>query len=197
MPTGCPLELGGDVDVDGVCGDDDNCPDDFNPDQSNVDDDGAGDVCDDVDGLLDMRRASLRQSNSSRGRVLVRGDILLSLPDDEFIAADGVAVQVLDGLDLNLSLVWDASECVTLKSGRVSCKSGDRRFQGRFKPLSKKVGRLSFAITFKNLNLAGPFAAPVMLVITDNPAIPVIGVDRVGMIGDCRETRNGLVCRSN
>lgn len=38
---------GGDTDGDGVCDEDDNCPDDANADQSDVDDDGIGDACDD------------------------------------------------------------------------------------------------------------------------------------------------------
>ena len=39
------------MDGDGICGDVDNCPADANPDQSDMDGDGVGDVCDsDVDG---------------------------------------------------------------------------------------------------------------------------------------------------
>ena len=37
---------GGDTDGDGVCDNDDNCPDVANPDQSDLDDDGIGDACD-------------------------------------------------------------------------------------------------------------------------------------------------------
>ncbi len=40
-------DLGGDIDGDGVCGINDNCPDDSNPDQMDADDDGIGDVCED------------------------------------------------------------------------------------------------------------------------------------------------------
>ncbi len=40
-----------DTDGDGVCDDDDNCPDDANADQADLDGDGVGDVCDpDIDG---------------------------------------------------------------------------------------------------------------------------------------------------
>jgi hypothetical protein len=39
-------DLGGDVDEDGVCADEDNCPNDPNPDQEDADEDGVGDVCD-------------------------------------------------------------------------------------------------------------------------------------------------------
>ncbi|MCP3978153.1 MAG: hypothetical protein GY716_02320 [bacterium] len=39
-----------DPDEDGVCGDDDNCPEDYNPDQADEDDDGLGNACDFVGG---------------------------------------------------------------------------------------------------------------------------------------------------
>jgi hypothetical protein len=41
------VEQGGDTDEDGICGDDDNCPDDPNPEQLDTDRDKIGDVCDD------------------------------------------------------------------------------------------------------------------------------------------------------
>ncbi|MFN3876077.1 MAG: hypothetical protein ACK4L7_09230, partial [Flavobacteriales bacterium] len=39
-------ELAPDIDLDGICDDDDNCPDDANPGQEDADSDGVGDVCD-------------------------------------------------------------------------------------------------------------------------------------------------------
>jgi hypothetical protein len=35
-----------DPDIDGIWGDEDNCPDNYNPDQIDTDWDGSGDVCD-------------------------------------------------------------------------------------------------------------------------------------------------------
>ena len=40
-------DLFSDLDGDGILNPDDNCPDDYNPDQSDMDADGIGDVCDD------------------------------------------------------------------------------------------------------------------------------------------------------
>ena len=42
----CPLDPDNDIDLDGVCGDVDNCIDVANPDQANADGDAAGDACD-------------------------------------------------------------------------------------------------------------------------------------------------------
>jgi hypothetical protein len=49
-------DASGDTDVDGMCDTSDNCPVDANGDQSDVDDDGTGDVCEadtDTDGVID------------------------------------------------------------------------------------------------------------------------------------------------
>ena len=43
---GIVLHYNGDYDSDGIHNLDDNCPDDYNPDQIDTDTDGMGDVCD-------------------------------------------------------------------------------------------------------------------------------------------------------
>jgi thermitase len=42
----CPHDPDDDLDEDSICGDLDNCPDEYNPDQADSDNDGVGDICD-------------------------------------------------------------------------------------------------------------------------------------------------------
>ncbi len=42
----CPFDADNDIDGDGFCANEDNCPDTYNPDQADFDFDGIGDVCD-------------------------------------------------------------------------------------------------------------------------------------------------------
>jgi hypothetical protein len=57
---------GGDTDGDGVCDDVDNCPDVANPDQSDADGDGIGDVCDSDITAIDVKPKTLNVK--SRGK---------------------------------------------------------------------------------------------------------------------------------
>ena len=55
------------------------------PGQQDLYNDGIGNVCDDQDGVLDIRSARVRESRSTQrpnGEVLVRGDIVLASAND-------------------------------------------------------------------------------------------------------------------
>jgi hypothetical protein len=73
-----PSQQGGDdIDGDGVLDGDDNCPNDFNTNQLDMDDDGTGDACD-----LENRITSdvtLTQNTVSLGDVIVQGGAVLTV----------------------------------------------------------------------------------------------------------------------
>ena len=69
IPIGSQGCEAADSDRDGVADDLDNCPDDFNPDQSDIDGDGLGDACDpddDDDGVLDIEDNCPQSANADQ-----------------------------------------------------------------------------------------------------------------------------------
>jgi hypothetical protein len=156
-------------------------------------------VCDDADGELELVRVRLRQ-NSARpgkrenGNILVRGELIVASPEEPLDPAGGVSLRIADGLSLDVEHAWSSFECTSLRSGRVTCRNADRTEQVKFEPLSAKTSRMRFAVTLKRLGIEGPFAPDVIVRLTHDPPIPVIGIDRLGTIASCRVTRNALVC---
>lgn len=185
----------GDADGDGVGDSVDNCPDDPNPEQADLDADAAGNECDDRDGSLELRRARVRRSTAKpNGEIIVRGDLVSAGPPDAFDASTGILVRVADGPSLDESVAFGSADCETRATGRITCRSADRRLRGSFYPLTASPNRMRFLLRFDRLELAGPFSAPLQVAITHAPPTAVLGIDRVGTIDDCRVTTNGIVC---
>jgi hypothetical protein len=63
----CPQDAANDVDGDGVCGNVDNCPTVFNPEQFNVDGDSLGDLCDSDSRFVDASSACTSTSCTACG----------------------------------------------------------------------------------------------------------------------------------
>jgi hypothetical protein len=187
---------GGDTDADNFCDADDNCPADFNPGQEDLDGDGLGDVCDPDDGPLNVTLVTLRRAKTGKdnGSVKVKGDFNTLPPADVFTAADGITMTVQDALGFVTTYTWPTAECLTKSTGRVKCKSLDRRFLGTFKPFAKTPGVFRYVVRFKKLVTAPDlvFSGPVTARLSYGPA----PTDRVGDISDCRATSSGLKCRA-
>jgi hypothetical protein len=87
---GCPEDAGNDLDDDGICYLDDNCPDLPNADQLDADADGAGDLCDDDDdndGVLDVDDNCAWDANADQADA--DGDGAGDVCDDDY-DGDGV-----------------------------------------------------------------------------------------------------------
>lgn len=194
---------GGDADGDGLCNAEDNCPAFANASQADLDGDDVGDACDANDRELNlvvvkvMRNVSKTPSKQN-GRIFLKGDFL-TLDEASFSASSGFLVRVQDGPGASLldtTFSWAPSDCQTNSSGVIKCKTPDKRVQAVFNPIKGFPGAAyRFIMKMSRLGLPGPFAEPVTVTIVNQPATLVQGVDRVGVILDCRQINSGIVCR--
>ncbi len=181
----CTPGGGGDRDGDGICDADDDCPDVADPAQRDLDHDGIADACDPNDAPLTLTRASVKKG---RG-VLARGNFSASAPD-AFTTTAGVAVRVTDARGLVALVSWTASECRVSRRGPIRCrKANDPSTRVRFRAVAGLAGHFTVSMHLSHLPITGPFAAPLMVTITDD-----VMIDRVGAMTKCRESRAGMLC---
>ena len=199
--NGAALACPDDTDGDGVCDADDNCPMVANPNQSNLDPgrDQLGDVCDDDDDELNVTRLQLKHDSSNSpndsSKYRAKGDFFTAPPADIMSAAAGLSVRLRDFLETDVTYTWSSGECRTSNSGRITCISTDRSGKLIVAPIpaTPEVFRFSLRVKRAGLPEMRAFAPPVELTLTNGE--PVVGIDRLGTIEDCRVNNKGLTCR--
>ncbi len=183
-----------DVDQDGVCDDGDNCPAVYNPDQSDADQDGVGDACDDNDGPVNLVKVVLRGNLSKPvdgGNVVMKGDMTL-LPNEVFDAHAAITARIRDQLEstpLDLTAVWQPTDCRT-HNGTIKCKDPSGRYVGVFKPFGTIPQVYRFMIKLKHLPVTPPFQPAVSLTLSYGASI-----DKHGEIDECAQKSSGIACR--
>ena len=117
--TACTLV---DPDGDGVCSEHDNCPNEANADQSDLDDNGIGDVCD--VGPIALGKVRMPARHGVTTAVVVTGTFMgsLAVPGAFHVLPAAGAVDV----DVAALPSWAAKVCVSTAT-RIRCKSPDRK----------------------------------------------------------------------
>ena len=194
---------GGDVDGDGVCGADDNCPTVANADQADVDHDGIGNVCDPNDGPMNITAVDLKRSNNvgrPNGGVGIKGDAIFD-PASLLLTTPKVTFTVTDSrtpTPFSVSQTWTVSSECKIKGTRITCSTADKKFKTTFKPFPKAPNVYRFAARFRKLATATDlvFEGPVTVVLTFGTPPPANGqLDLVSVISDCRASASGIKCR--
>jgi len=188
-----------DTDGDGVLDGDDNCPEVVNPDQSDVDEDGAGDVCDanDTPTSLVVSIATLRlaPADATRGKLKLRA--LLNDNDsagafESTALTSGFSVRARDAGAFDVS--WSFPPCQRVGSaGHIVCRSADRRRRASIQPSGQGPFLYKLRISAADLSPldtgVGPLAGPVDVTLVHG------ALDRVDSISVCGPRRaRGLSC---
>jgi len=190
-----------DSDGDGVPEQIDLCPTVPDPDQRDLDGDGLGNACDDLDGTLRPTRLQIRRSTSEprpNGRIVLEGELLLEGEDDSIAVPDGLTIHLTDSLQLDQTVEWVEGECKLTTRGIVRCRSKQSpRHVAEIKPLPSDIPGVQaylLKIRLVQRNLDAPFVPPLRVTMTNDPRGPGRGIDRIGTPLDCEARPYGLEC---
>ena len=178
----CSPAGGGDLDGDQVCNHDDNCPTIANANQSDLDGDGIGNICDPVDAKVELGEATLRRSSDPaqpNGRIALKGTFTMGSDEGPLSDAGGMSVRVTDGLGLDYTATWTAGSCVD-SGTMIRCRSGSGWLRGTFWQLPLGDGQYGFSIILHRLDVHGMLQGPVTLDIMHGD-----NIDRVGTLDAC------------
>jgi hypothetical protein len=190
-----------DTDGDGVPEQIDLCPTVPDPDQRDVDGDGLGNACDDLDGTMRPTSLQIRRSTSSQrpnGSVNLDGEVLLRGADDSLATPDGLTIHLTDSLQLDETIGWTGAECKTKRGGGVRCRRTQApRHTVEITRLPSDIAGLQIALVkvrLVHLGLAAPFVGPLRVTMTNDPRTPGLGIDRIGTPTVCFARTYGLEC---
>jgi hypothetical protein len=175
-----------DEDDDGVADATDNCPSAANADQTDLDGDGAGDVCDPRDAAVASVKLMLRPaaSGSASGRVTLTGAFATPPPDRfDASAAIGAVVQRGDGATLGGS--WPIEQCRARGTTVVVCKSADGTASATFRATK---GTWKFRVTLSRLAMAASSAPAVQVRLWHG------AIDRVATLTSCKASPTAMRC---
>ena len=190
-----------DTDDDGVPEQIDLCPTVPDPDQRDLDGDGLGNACDDVDGTVRPTYLQVRLSTASQrpnGRIKLDGEVLLNGAGDSLATPDGLTLHLTDALQLDQTIEWTGAECKAKRGGGVRCRRAQApRHTVEITPLPSDINGLQInlvEVRLVQLPLAAPFIAPLRVTMTNDPRAPGLGIDRIGTPTDCFARTYGLEC---
>jgi len=187
-----PLTESEDGDGDGVANAVDNCAVVANPEQSDLDGDGSGDICDELDGSLALGQAMVKSgpSGTARGRLAMAGTFLAAKATDLVDATAVLTATVSSGDGMSTLVTWPVGSCLAQGATRISCRTADRSAVAAFR--ANPDGTWRYKVRAKGLEMPSSIASPLSLQLQYGAN----RIDRAGTLNTCTQTASKLRCKA-